>query len=85
MAHSRNQPRLSPSGFIGGIGTRTPARKREVNPAKNRVWDSSPILAQALRSDSEERAKERAMYVISIVFGLTAASLANVVCLYGYL
>jgi hypothetical protein len=56
-----------------------------VNPAKNRVWDSSPILAQALRSDSEERAKERAMYVISIVFGLTAASLANVVCLYGYL
>jgi len=65
----------------GRIGTRTPARKREVNPAKNRVWDSSPILAQAADGDSEERA----MYVISIVFGLTAASLANVVCLYGYL
>jgi len=67
--------------FRGRIGGRTPARKREVNPAKNRVWDSSPILAQAAGSDSEERA----MYVISIVFGLTAASLANVVCLYGYL
>jgi hypothetical protein len=67
--------------FHGGIGTRTPARKREVNPAENRVWDSLPILAQAPHVDSEERV----MYVISIVFGLTAASLANVVCLYGYL
>jgi hypothetical protein len=63
------------------IGGRTPARKREVNPAKNRVRDSSPILAQAPHLDSEERA----MYVISIVFGLIVASLANVVCLYGYL
>jgi hypothetical protein len=37
-----------------------------------------PILPQ---TESEERA----MYVISIVFGLFLASLANVVCLYGYL
>ena len=40
-----------------------------------------PILTQTPHIDSEERA----MYVISIVFGLTVASLANVVCLYGYL
>jgi hypothetical protein len=52
-----------------------------VNPPENRVWDSLPILTQTPHIDSEERA----MYVISIVFGLTVASLANVVCLYGYL
>jgi hypothetical protein len=62
-------------------GRRTPAGKREVNPAENRVWDSGAILPQASRPDSEERA----MYVISIAAGLLVASLTNLVCLYGYL
>ena len=52
-----------------------------VNPLRNRVWDSDPILTEAPDRDSEERA----MYAIFIAAGLLAGSLANLICLYGYL
>lgn len=52
-----------------------------MNPRKNRIRDSRPILAQSSHGDSEDRV----MYAIVTVFGLLAASLVNVACLLAYL
>ena len=51
-----------------------------MNPRKNRVRDSGPILAQASHGDSEGRV----MYAIVTVFGLLVASLVNVALLLAY-
>jgi hypothetical protein len=64
---------------------RTPRGKRNLNRAKNRVWDSWPTRRHAPRVDSQRLFPERAMDVRTLVVTLLIANLTNAVCLYAYL
>ena len=69
--------RISPR--IGG--NRTPARKREVNPRKNILWDSWAGGEHPSRIDSGATAVDDRV----VVLGLLLGCLTNLACLYSYL
>ena len=64
---------------------RTPAGKRNLNPAKNILWDSAAIRVQAPPNDSCWIFGAQNMVERTLVFSLLVASLTNVVCLYSCL
>jgi hypothetical protein len=64
---------------------RTPAGKRNLNPQKNKLWDSAATPVQAPPIDSCSIFGERVMVERALVFTLLIANLTNVACLYVYL
>jgi hypothetical protein len=61
--------------------SRTPAGKRNLNPPKNKLWDSAAVPVQAPPSILDALWSIK-MVERTLVFGLLFASLTNVVCLY---
>jgi len=84
---TRGGPHLfpdSPLFFAPSAGrrrNRAEPGKRVMNPAKNKVWDSSPSLPHAF----PDRFPEPAMDHRVVVLSLLAACLANVACLVAFL
>ncbi len=64
---------------------RTLAGKRNLNPAKNKLWDSFATPVQAPPIDSCPIFEECVMVEKTLVFTLLIANLTNVACLYAYL
>jgi hypothetical protein len=72
------------SGHDGCGENRAGFRKRDMNPGKNKLWDSWPESRSCFAGDSFRRFSEPAMTKMLVAVLMTAFAV-NVACLLGHL